>query len=433
MRYRVLSITLLTLQPALAAGADRAKTPEPQPSAAKPADSAAQDSQVLTLADLERIAFQHNPTLATAAARMRAAQGRQMQAGRYPNPVVGYHATEVGNQGTAGQQGGFVSQRFITAGKLKLDQQIAGKEIDEAHFQFHAQEQRILSDVRARFYEALVAQKRIDLTEELAHIGDELVKATDKLLKSRLGSANDLLQAEIRADESRILLDNARNLQLEAWRRLSAVVGSPHMRLTPLAGNLVADLPKLKWETCYRTLLGSHPELRAAQARRDRAALVIRRAKKEPIPNIDFSVSVRHHSITDSEVANVQVGIPVPIFDRNQGNISTVEAEWMAAKKEIERIELDLQDRLAVAFRKYANARHQAERYGLRMVPRARQSLKLVTAGYEKGQVQYRTLLTAQQTYVQVNLSYLNSLRELRASSSLIDGQLLTGSLASQR
>jgi cobalt-zinc-cadmium efflux system outer membrane protein len=67
------------------------------------------------------------------------------------------------------------------------------------------------------------------------------------------------------------------------------------------------------------------------------------------------------------------------------------------------------------------------------MVPRAKRSLKLVTDGYGKGQVKYLTLLTAQQTYVQVNLSYLDSLRELRASSVVIEGQLLSGSLTKRQ
>ena len=64
-----------------------------------------------------------------------------------------------------------------------------------------------------------------------------------------------------------------------------------------------------------------------------------------------------------------------------------------------------------------------------RTLPRARKSLDLVTAGYEKGQVKYLTLLTAQQTYLHVNLSYLDSLRELRASLAEMEGQLLSGSL----
>ena len=386
----------------------------------------------LTLAELQAIAFRKNPTLAAAAARINAARGRKVQAGLYPNPVVGYHATEIGNLGTAGQQGGFIGQRFITGGKLQLDQAIAGKEIDEAHFRFHMQEQRVLSDVRVRFYDALAAQRRVDLARELARIGDELVKATEKLIDSRLGTENDLLQAEIRADEAYILLDNASNEIVESWRRMVAVVGVPTMQTKPLVGQLDSKLPRLDWDSCYAMVLGDHPELNAAQKRVERARIVTRRAKSEPIPNVDLLVSVRHHNVTDSDVANVQVGIPVPIFDRNQGNIYAAEAEWIAACKDVKRIELSLQDRLAVAYRRYANANQQADRYRERMVPRAKRSLRLVTEGYEKGQVKYLTLLTAQQTYLQVNLSYLDALRELRAASSIIEGQLLTDSLATR-
>lgn len=389
--------------------------------------------EALTLADLESLAFQNSPTLAAAAARMNVARGKQVQAGLYPNPVVGYHATEIGNRGTAGQQGGFVSQRFVTAGKLELDQAIAGKETNEAHFRFHAQEQRVLSDVRVRFYDALVAQRRITLTRELAHIGDQLVAATKKLIDGRQGTENDLLQAEIRADESHILLDNAQNQNAEAWRRLTAVAGVPMMEMRPVAGELEADLPSYDWDKCYTMVLGGNPSLQEARTRVDRARIIIQRARKEPIPDIDLSLSHRHHNVTDDNVTNVQVGIPIPVFNRNQGNIRSAEAEWVRACNEVKRIELDLQDRLAVAYRRYANARQQAGRYSKRMIPRAKRSLKLVTGGYEKGQVRYLTLLTAQQTYLQVHLSYLDSLREFRASSAIIEGHLLSGSLSTSR
>ncbi len=388
------------------------------------------EAKSLTLSELDRLAFQHNPTLARAAVQVRAARGRRVQAGLYPNPVVGYHATEIGNRATSGQQGGFISQRFVTAGKLGLDQAIARKQFDESHFRFHGQEQRVLSDVRVRFFEALVGQKKVELTVGLARIGDELVVATQKLVDSGLGAENDLLQAQIRADESHILRDNARNSLDEAWRRLAAVVGLQRMERVPLSGELVDDLAVLDWDQCYAQVLVGNPELSAAQARLDRALVVVRRAKKEPIPNIDVSLSFRHNNITGSDNANIQVGVPVPIFDRNQGNISAAEADWVAAKKDVERIQLHLQDKLAVAYRRYANARQQAERYGKRMVPRAKKSLRLVTEGYKKGQIQYLTLLNAQQTYLQVNLSYLDSLRELRTSQAVIDGQLMTGSLS---
>lgn len=388
--------------------------------------------QILTLADAESMALAASPALGAAEARIDAALGRQTQAGLYPNPHAGYHATEVGNLGTAGAQGGFVSQRLITGGKRRLDQAIAERDVDEAHFRFHARRQQVLGDVRVRYFEALAAQRRVELTKDLARIGDDLVAATEKLLKARQGTENDLLQAQIRADESHVLFDNARNEHLEAWRRLAAVLGAPNMSLRPLAGELEDDLPQINWNQCRAVVLDGHPDLNAAQARLERADVAVARARKEPIPDVDVFVSVRHQNVTGDDVANVEVGIPLPIFDRNQGNIQAAEAEWIAACREIERIELDLQDRAADAYRRYANARQTADRYRRETIAKAQRSLELVAGGYEKGQVDYLTLLTAQQTHVQVNLAYLEALRQMRAAAAEIESQLLTGSLRRQ-
>ena len=189
----------------------------------------------------------------------------------------------------------------------------------------------------------------------------------------------------------------------------------------------------MRWQDCHTAVLDKNPKLGAARARMDRAAVAVRRARREPIPNVDVSVSVRHHNVSSDDVANVQVGIPIPIFDRNQGNIRSAEAEWIAASNDVLRIQLDLQDRLAVAFRRYADARQQVDRYANRMLPRAERSLKLVMAGYEKGQVPYLTLIESQQMHIQVNLSHLDSLQELRTASAIIQGQLLTGSVANRQ
>ena len=395
-----------------------------------PAPRPVPENQALTLHKVEQIALANHPALNVAAARVDAAHGRQLQAGLKPNPVIGYHATEVGNMGTAGVQGGFVSQRVITGKKLHLDQAIVGWEIDAAQFEFTVAEQRILSDVRVRFYDALVAQRRVEITRELARIGNDLVEATQTLLRNRLGTENDLLQAQIRADQAQLLVDNARNEQTEAWRRLAAVIAVPDMHQTPLAGELDADLPQHNWEQCYAMVLQNHPQLGAAYARVERAAVAIDRAHKENVPNVDLFVSLRHNNMTSDDVANVQVGLPIPIRNQNQGAIHAAQSEWILANQQARQIELDLQDRLAVAWRRYANARQQVDAYRQRIVPRSQRSLDLVRDGYEKRQVEYLTLLTAQQTYFEVNLAYLNSLRELWSSAMIIESQLLTGSLS---
>ena len=134
-------------------------------------------------------------------------------------------------------------------------------------------------------------------------------------------------------------------------------------------------------------------------------------------------VDVSHRNQTSDNVVGVQAGIPLPIFNRNQGNIMQADAELVAAENDARRIQLELQNRLAIAFRRYENARQQVARYQNEIIPRAKQSIDLVTQGYGAGQLGFQPLLTSQRTYVRANLMYLDALSELRQASTLIEGQ----------
>ena len=105
------------------------------------------------------------------------------------------------------------------------------------------------------------------------------------------------------------------------------------------------------------------------------------------------------------------------------------DAQLVAAERSVERVGLSLQNRLADVFRRYDNARQQVEKYASDILPSAKETLDLVTAGYQQGEFSYLNLLTAQRTYFQSNLAYLESLLELRSAKAQIEGLLLSGSL----
>jgi cobalt-zinc-cadmium efflux system outer membrane protein len=130
-------------------------------------------------------------------------------------------------------------------------------------------------------------------------------------------------------------------------------------------------------------------------------------------------------------VATIQIGMPLQIFNRNQGNIARTQAELASAHSEVQRVELALQDRLADAFEQYANSRQQTQRYISDILPDATTTLELVRAGYEQGEFGYLELLTAQRTYFRASLAYVESLRELRLSGIRIEGMLMTGAIDS--
>lgn len=383
----------------------------------------------MALAELEEIAQRANPSLQQAAARVQAAQGQCLQVGLYPNPVAGYVGGEIGNDGQAGQQGAFVSQEIVTAGKLRLNRAVAAQEVQQAQWAWDAQRRRVLTDVRRGFYEVLVAQRSVELTEQLVRLGEQGVKAAEELLKAKEVARADVLQSRIEADSARILLEKAKNRSAAAWRSLAAVVGDPALQPRPLAGSLQDDTPQLTWEDALNRLLADSPQLAIAQAGVARAQATLSRECAGRIPNVDVQATVQHDNATGDSIAGVQIGIPIPIFNRNQGNIAKAQAELIAAQHEVARVRLALQQRLATVFEQYATAHQQVEKYARDIMPNAQESLKLVTAGYRQGEFSYLVLLTAQRTYFQTNLAYLDALREVRAASVALQGNLLSDSL----
>ncbi len=382
-----------------------------------------------TLGELESTALANNPTVVQAAMRVKAAEAKCVQVGLYPNPVLGYKGEDMGDQGSAGKQGAFFGQEFVTSRKLQLDRAVAAQEVQQARHVHESQRQRVLNDVRLTFYEVLVAQRTVALYEQLVHIGEEGQKVAESLQRAKEVAQADVLRARIEAESARIQLQTARDQHQAACRQLAAVIGVPSADFSSLQGDLEGQMPQLVWEDALGRLLTQSPELAEARSGVQRARCALQRQFAERVPNVAVQADVRHDNATRDNIASIAVGIPLPLFNRNQGNIAKADAELITAWKEVNRIELRLQDRLAVTFQRYATARHRVEKYAVDLLPAAKQSLELADSGYRQGEFDYLALLDAQRTYFRVNLTFLESLRELRASSVSIEGLLLTGGL----
>jgi outer membrane protein TolC len=93
------------------------------------AQTPASDQKTITLEELQQMALQNNPTFTQASANIRAAEGREQQSGLYPNPTVGYQGEQIrGGSFRSGEQGFFIQQSIVTAGKLRLNRNIFNQE-----------------------------------------------------------------------------------------------------------------------------------------------------------------------------------------------------------------------------------------------------------------------------------------------------------------
>jgi cobalt-zinc-cadmium efflux system outer membrane protein len=384
----------------------------------------------LTLADLEQLALRGNPTLAQAAAAVGASRGKALQAGLYPNPTLGYHGENIGIAGTAGEfQGGFVQQVIVTAGKLRLSRAKYNQETLEAELLALAQQYRVLNGVRLRFWELLALQRTIELHQSMLANAEEALRTTREMLNTGQANRADVLLADVRLDDAKIALLTVRNRHPALWQHLAALVGSPHLPPGSLAGQLDEIKPPLDWDCELSRLLSESPELQAAQAHVARDRITVQRERVQPIPNILVQAEAGYSFESRNTVATAQVGIPLPLFNRNQGTIREAQADLARSQAEVVRVELSLRRRLADAFNRYLTARQTAQLYRDGSIPKAAEAYEVQLDMYKKRRTPWREVVMLQRNLLEVKMRYTRSLLELREAEVEIGGLLLVDGL----
>src|SRR5579864_4837115 len=344
----------------------------------------------LSLQDLEQMALANNPTVAQIQANLRVAAGLAKQAGLYPNPTAGYYGDEIrGGSSGGGKQGGFVSQTIVLGGKLHAARRVAELQVNQAETSGQVQRLRILNNVRTMFYQVLAAQQLVEVRQDLARLASEAAETSRQLHNVGQADQPDILQAEVEQRQADGSVRVAQQNLLAAWRALAAVAGKPGLAMARLEGDLEA-IPDLTYEEWQPTALRESPEIKLAQQAVERAEALLVQARKAPIPDLQVTgILAQNYELLDTTrkptglQGGAQIGVQLPIFNRNQGGIAAARGEIERAKQDLARIKIQLQRDLANMFRDYESARLLVRQYRDEMLPRAEQAYRLYQRNYQ--------------------------------------------------
>lgn len=117
--------------------------------------------------------------------------------------------------------------------------------------------------------------------------------------------------------------------------------------------------------------------------------------------------------------------MPLIIRNRNQGNIRAARADVVAATLDVTRVQNNLAERVATAYRAYAAARERAELYKSTVIPKAEEAVRFLELQREKGVVEPLKVFVAQRTVVEAKLEYNRALGEAWRSAAELSGLLL--------
>lgn len=363
----------------------------------------------ITLEELTAIAEASNPTLRTAAAAIESFRGNAIQVGLYPNPLLTGGANQlVGNQS---QYYGALSQEIVTKHKLKLNREAATRQVLQAEQTFVLTRFQLLTDVRQGYMQALAAQRRNEVLVKLVEIAAKSQRAAANLQKAGEGTRTDTLLFEIELEKAEVGLENAEAKLKAARRQLAAVLGQRDMEIGRINGNLQESLEQLSLRVLIDGYVPYNASVQIAELEIDRSKFLIRRAEVEPFPNVTvYAGYQRQIEPALHNMALLTMSMPLPLWNQNQGNITSAYANLSKAQADVEVVQNTIAKQMADLGGRYRVADQQVHRYETKIVPKAREGVEIIQEGFAQGQFDFLRLLQAQRILVESNLGLIDAL-----------------------
>jgi cobalt-zinc-cadmium efflux system outer membrane protein len=378
---------------------------------------------VLTLEYLSRLAVENHPLLQRDLARIEAAAGGALQAGLYPNPRFDTNNPQVFNGPNTALNVG-IQQDIVVKGKLRLDRAAALRAQQQSEFALVQDRYGLLAQVRNQFYTTLAAQYRVDVLDRLLKMTDYSVTIGQQLRAGGIGDRTQVYLLEIDYNRVKANLLNAQQVLAGERRQLAALVGFPELVDQKVVGSLTASPPSFDEEVLRQFVTSENAMIQIAKLDIDKNRILLKRAEAEPYPNITIGPAYQYGFNKTQEQYWMTIVFPIPVSDRNQGNIRSARANIRDSTETLGTVQLDLLRKVADSLSTHRGALEQAERYRTQIIPDAREALRLGRSGYRNGVAEFAVYYQAQQAVIDATKEYVDILEKVWTTAADLSGLL---------
>ncbi|MCI0357557.1 MAG: TolC family protein, partial [Planctomycetaceae bacterium] len=289
-----------------------------------------------------------------------------------------------------------------------LDQAAACQEVEQARLALTRARFEVLTAVRRRFFEALAAQNRVAVLDDMFKIAKRSLEIGQALFKGGEGAKTDTLLLEVELNLAENALAKAQINLVALKHRLAAAAGTPGLPIDMLYGDLGAESLAIEFEQAQdASFLNAQTGI--AQAEAERARILLRRAVVEPYPTFNLMGGYMRQLEGVENMGVLQVTMTLPVWNRNQGGISAAQAYVGQSEANIRRVQVELAGQAAEAVGRYRTAVALTAKYQNEILPKSRESLEITQRLYREGQIDFLRLLQAQKTLNEVNLGYIEA------------------------
>ena len=391
--------------------APAATTPEAVPAAAAP----------LTLPAAIRMAFDANPGLRAATRDLDIAAGQRIQAASRLNPELSF--TSEGVQKDQRTRTVQLSQPLELGGKRAARIALADVGNDIASAELAGFRTGLRADVVTAFFDVVAAQERHQLARASQQLAQRFSQAAARRVSAGKVSPVEETRARVAEASSKIELNQASNELSLSRRRLSATWGNH----SPMFGQVIAPEAAIETSPAATELMSRLPA--APQALRARLEI----SRQEVLTQVERSRRVADVTVLVGTQRDEQFGqdaqrrlivglsVPIPLFDRHQGNLLSALRRTDKARDELRVVESRLATALVEASARLNAAQSELAILRGEILPGALSAYAAAAKGFELGKFGFLDVLDAQRTLFQGKTHYVRALAESHRAAADID------------
>ena len=386
--------------------------------------TSAHASPRLSLPPARAAAFAQNPELAATSREIGIADGERRQAGLLPNPELAWEVEDTRRDTSTTTI--TLSQPLELGGKRAA--RIAAAGVGQAIAQLDLERQRngLRADVVQAFHAALRAQAALELAQQSQALTARGLRVVQGRVTAGQSSPVEATRAQVQLAQAEAQLRRAQTQRSVAYQALARLTGSPLVSFDSLqAANLSPGVAPSTETLLARVEQTVEWRLAAAQVERGDAALGTEKAQR--IPNLTVSLGSQYSREERERVNVVGLSMPLPLFDRNQGNVLAAARRADQARDLRNAVALRLRSETRSAVDQWVTAMQEVAAYDRTILPAAQQAVDTATRGFEMGKFAFLDVLDAQRTLIEARGLYLEALAtaaDARARVERIYGDL---------
>lgn len=367
-------------------------------------------AEPLTMAAAIRLALESNPTIAAARREIEATETQVLQGSLRPNPGISI-ATE--NASRVSRSASAQVELPIERGDkraARVDAAQRGRDV--AVSDLSGRQLKVRAAVMAAFFDVLAAQELLALAQDSAALAR---RATDIAAKRvAAGKVSPVEETKARVAEAgvRVSLTQAQSELRNARRRLSSWWGNPSPRFSEAQGD-VDLMPSLPDPDAIEQRLSTSPLLERARLELERRKSLVNVEQSKTVQDFTVSVGVQRREESQREQMMVGISVPIPLYNRNQGNLLEALRREDKARDELVATRLTLASEAYQVVERLSARRQEAELLRDEVLPGAKSAYEAATIGFENGKFSFLEVLDAQRTFFSAKSQYLNALAAL--------------------